>query len=499
MSTYIFRMPDIGEGIVEAEVVAWHVTVGEAVEEDAPLAEVMTDKATVEITAPVGGTVASIGAEVGEKIVIGADFAVFETDASVAPSLSAPISSGEKSTPSAPGTIQAHTPKVISQPGGSAADNESDFSLLTDVDATLLIDEDDTSDVTALLADADGTLKIESADQIHFADKTGDENSTDRNNRSGSSSARTQNVTATAKTKRLASPAVRRRAREMGIDINTLTGSGPKGRIMHDDLTHSQNSLTPTNSEPNPTQSISSTVKTDKTGGTREIAITGLRRVIARRMASAKRSIPHFTYVEEIDVTNLEALRQHLNHRDNNKRPISLLHLLIPAVCRAVRDWPQCNAHYDAESEILTTYSAVHMGVAVMTDAGLMVPVIRNAGNLSVSSISVEVARLAEGARAKTLDRDELQGSTITISSLGKLAGIAATPILNAPETTIIGPNRVREAPVVQNGKVIVRKLMNVSASFDHRVVDGYDAASMVHRIKELLEQPALIFMPETD
>jgi 2-oxoisovalerate dehydrogenase E2 component (dihydrolipoyl transacylase) len=306
----------------------------------------------------------------------------------------------------------------------------------------------------------------------------------------------------------MASPANRRRAREAGIDLRTVVGSGPGGRIVRGDL----ESVVPLRAGP-PTMAAdpeappapgsaaslpAAALRGDTAAETTEIKVIGVRRVIAERMSEAKRNIPHFAYVEEVDVTELEALRQHLNaSRPDGAGSLSLLPLVVLALTRVLDSFPQCNVLYDAARGVLVRHRAVHVGIATQTPDGLKVPVVRNAQSLGLWEVAAEIRRLAERARANKAARDELTGSTITVTSLGKLGGIASTPIINAPEVAIIGLNKAVERPAVHLGAVAVRRIMNLSSSFDHRFVDGYDAAAMIHALKDLLEHPAMIFIPQ--
>ena len=286
----------------------------------------------------------------------------------------------------------------------------------------------------------------------------------------------------------LASPAVRRHAREMGIDLRSVRGTGPAGRVDHADLIAHRTA-------PPTTASAPSAPRLEKTGVT-EVRIIGLRRKIAEKMQAAKRHIPHITYVEEVDGTDLEALRQHLNATKRPDQPkLTLLPFFIRALVKAMPDFPQMNARYDDEAEILTQFEGVHVGIATQGPNGLLVPVVRHAEALSLYACATEIARVTEAARNGTASRDELQGSTITLTSLGPLGGVVHTPVINWPEVAIVGPNRLVERPVVQNGQVVVRKMMNISSSFDHRIIDGWDAASFIQKIKGLLEHPAALFI----
>jgi 2-oxoisovalerate dehydrogenase E2 component (dihydrolipoyl transacylase) len=290
----------------------------------------------------------------------------------------------------------------------------------------------------------------------------------------------------------MASPANRRRAREAGIDLSTVVGSGPGGRILREDLgTAPAAAASAAARQPGP-------AGVDVSAETSEIKVIGLRRLIAERMSEAKRNIPHFAYVEEVDVTELESLRHHLNlSRPADAASLSYLPLVVMALTRVLESFPQCNVLYDAERGVLVRHRAVHVGIATQTPDGLKVPVVRNAQSLELWEVAAAIRRLAERARSNKATRDELVGSTITVTSLGKLGGIASTPIINAPEVAIIGLNKAVERPVVHHGAVAVRRIMNLSSSFDHRFVDGYDAAAMIQALKELLEHPAAIFIPK--
>jgi 2-oxoisovalerate dehydrogenase E2 component (dihydrolipoyl transacylase) len=287
----------------------------------------------------------------------------------------------------------------------------------------------------------------------------------------------------------MASPANRRRAREAGIDLSSVAGSGPGGRILRSDLDAPAGARAPAPSPAAP--------RADVGAETTEIKVIGVRRVIAERMSEAKRNIPHFAYVEEVDVTELEALRQHLNAAPPaGAGGLTYLPLIIAALTRVLESFPQCNVLYDSARGVLVRHRAVHVGIAAQTPDGLKVPVVRNAQSRTVWDIAAEIRRLSERARTNKATRDELMGSTITVTSLGKLGGIASTPVINAPEVAIIGLNKAVDRPVVRQGAVVVRRMMNLSSSFDHRFVDGYDAAAMIQALKEHLEHPATIFIP---
>jgi 2-oxoisovalerate dehydrogenase E2 component (dihydrolipoyl transacylase) len=412
MSQFIFKMPDLGEGTVDAEIVAWHTKPGDIVSEDQVIVEVMTDKAAVEVPAPVSGTVVSIHGAAGDKIAVGSPLIVFETGAAAA-------------TPAAAAPTEAKP--VESKPA----------------------DAKPAEVAPAKAAPASANAPV----------------------RQG---------------RVMASPANRRRAHEAGIDLATVAGSGPGGRIVRSDLESAVSA--PRAAAP----------RVDTGPETTEIKVIGLRRLIAERMSEAKRNIPHFAYVEEVDVTELESLRLHLNNsRPKEAGSLSLLPFVVVALTRVLEAFPQCNVLYDAARGVLVRHRAAHVGIATQTPDGLKVPVIRNAQALGIWEVGGEIRRLAERARNNKATRDELSGSTITVTSLGKLGGIASTPIINAPEVAIIGLNKAVERPVVHQGAVAVRRIMNLSSSFDHRFVDGYDAAAMIQALKELLEHPAMIFIPK--
>jgi 2-oxoisovalerate dehydrogenase E2 component (dihydrolipoyl transacylase) len=379
---YVFKLPDLGEGMTAGEIAAWHVKVGDKIAKDDLLVDVMTDKATVEITSPVAGTVKATHGEVGADLPVGSPLIEFEVEGA-----------GNAEMAEATARVAAAPAKPVEAP------------------------------------------KIERA------------------------------------ARPLASPAVRARAREGGIDLKLVAGTGPEGRITHDDLA-----------------AYGSGVARAE-GDVTEVKVIGLRRKIAARMQDAKRRIPHFSYVEEIDMTALEAVRERLNAVSGKPR-LNPLPFIMRALVQVLPKFPQINARYDDEAGVVHRHAAVHIGIATQTPNGLMVPVVTNAQGRDLWSSAAEVARLAEAARAGTATRAELSGSTITITSLGPLSGILAIPVINAPEVAILCPNRIVERPVAKDGGVFVRKMMNLSAAFDHRVVDGHDAASFIQAMKQALENP---------
>jgi 2-oxoisovalerate dehydrogenase E2 component (dihydrolipoyl transacylase) len=426
MTRYVFKMPDLGEGTVEAEVVAWHVKVGDFVNEDQVIAEVMTEKAAVELPSPVTGRVLSQTGAPGDMVPVGADLIVFDTDSgeeSDEVPAAAPASVAA-AAPAAPAVaVAASHPPPVSAPAKAAPAREKHHGRV------------------------------------------------------------------------MASPATRRRAREAGIDLAQVAGSGPSGRITRQDFDAALGG-----SVASQVTAVSATAGMPSLAprtGTEEIKVIGVRRVIANRMTEAKRNIPHFAYVEEVDVTELESLRQHLNGRlPAGASSLTYLPFIAAALVRALENFPQCNAHYDTERNVLVRYHGVHLGVATQTPDGLKVPVVRHAEARTLWDLSAEIRRVSEAARTGKAAREELTGSTITLTSLGKLGGIVSTPIINAPEMAVIGVNKAIDRPVVVAGAVTVRRMMNLSSSFDHRFVDGYDAAAMIQSLKDLLEHPATIFIP---
>lgn len=427
MGTHVIKMPDIGEGIAEVELVKWYVAVGDEVSEDQTLADVMTDKAMVEIPSPVVGRVVALGGEPGQVLAVGAELIRLEVagDGNLRETgRPAPVAAAPAPAPKA----EAPTPETAPAPRRAEAEVPRD-------------------DDRPASRPAPGSPP-------------------------------------------LASPAVRQHAWDLGIELRFVTGSGHGGRILHGDLEayvqQRDAGLPPATGGGG----------LAKRSGEERIPLIGLRRKIAEKMQAAKRHIPHFTYVEEVDVTELEALRATLNQRWQGRRAhLTLLPFLARALVVAVRDFPQMNARFDEESSTVTRYGAVHLGIATQGEQGLAVPVVRHAEALDLWGCAQEVARLATAVRGGKAGRDELSGSTLTISSLGPLGGIASTPIINHPEVAIIGVNRIVERPAFRHGLVVPRKLMNLSASFDHRLIDGQDAASFIQAVRQLLEQPATLFL----
>jgi 2-oxoisovalerate dehydrogenase E2 component (dihydrolipoyl transacylase) len=443
MSQYVFKMPDLGEGTVEAEIVMWHTKPGDAVVEDQLIVEVMTDKAAVEVPAPVTGRVVSVTGGPGDKVAVGAPLIVFEMEAAAghAGGVAAAAGALPKATPVA---AAARAPAAAAAHAPAAAAAHAPAAARTAVAAA------------AHVPAAAATPAPSPADNV----------------RGG---------------RVIASPATRRIAREAGVDLSTVAGSGPGGRILRDDIAAAGSVAAVPATAPRATQ--------DSGAPTTEIKVIGVRRLIADRMSEAKRNIPHFAYVEEVDVTELESLRQHLNGKlAANEPALTYLPFVILGLVRTLELFPQCNVLYDATRGVLIRHRAVHVGIATQTADGLKVPVVRNAEARPLWDLAAELRRVSQRAKSNQATRDELTGSTITVTSLGKLGGIASTPIINAPEVAIIGLNKAVERPVVQRGAVAIRRIMNVSSSFDHRFVDGYDAAAMIQALKERLEHPATIF-----
>ena len=425
MSQFIFRLPDVGEGTTEAEIVAWHVAVGDRVEEDQPLADVMTDKATVEMTTPVSGVILALHGELGEMAPVGQALATIEVEGDVeaAPSKAAPHAAPE------PAKAEPAKPAPKAEPAA-----------------------------VAKAAPAP-------APQAPVARVEGH--------------------------RPLASPAVRHRAEELRIDLAEVAGTGPAGRISQDDLSRYL--------EGGARAAPAAASGLVRREGAEQIKVIGLRRKIAEKMQDAKRRIPHFAYVEEVDVTELEDLRVHLNATKSPDQPrLTLLPFFVRALTRILPRYPQINATFDDDAGIISRHAPVHLGIATQTPNGLIVPVLRHAEARDLWDCATEIARLAAAARDGKATMEELSGSTITLTSLGPLGGITTTPIINHPEVAIIGPNKMVERPVVRNGQIVVRRMMNLSSSFDHRVVDGYDAAEFIQAVKALLEHPATLFIDRT-
>lgn len=470
MGMHVFRLPDVGEGIAEAEIVAWHVAVGESIKEDQPLVDVMTEKAIVEIGAPVSGKVVERKGEAGDMVPVGTALVVIATEGEEA---------GTPLSPPAGATTGASTP-TPPLPGGERALPPSEPKARLEAKGEgaetypLRPQPPHPSSLGVSAASPPATPRAEALPP------PGGEVSP-RLDSEGSKPSRVQ-----PRRKTLAAPAVRARATALGIDLATVEGSGPGGRVQHQDL---DAILLRHSARPAP-------LAEEKRDAVEEVRVIGLRRQIAQAMQEAKRRIPHFSYVEEVDVSALEALRLDLNERRaEGTAKLTLLPFLIRGIVKSIPDHPGVNAHFDEEAGIIRRYAAVHIGVATQTRRGLLVPVIRHAEARDLRGIAAEIGRLSESARAGKASREELSGSTITVSSLGALGGIAATPIVKPPEVAIVGVNKIVERPVVRDGQIVVRKMMNLSSSFDHRVVDGFDAASFIQTLRGYLETPARLFI----
>ncbi|HEY4039431.1 MAG TPA: dihydrolipoamide acetyltransferase family protein [Burkholderiaceae bacterium] len=466
MTLQIVKVPDIGEGITQVELVAWHVKPGDKVAEDQALADVMTDKATVEIPSPVAGHVVQLGGEVGQVLPVGGELIRIERDGlpGVPPSPPAPLQQGGRGEASAP-PIAPSQPAPL-PPGG----REEASALPIAPSPPAPLPQTGRGEATAppsplsrLAGEGPGVR----APAVH-----------DRP---------------------IASPAVRARSWELGVDLRQVPPTGPGGRITREDLeAYAARKAAPAPAARPAERPIERPIARPATSGsgTREVKIIGLRRMIAQKMQESKRRIPHYTYVEEVDVTELEALRSQLNHKWAAVRGhLTMLPFLVRAIVQALREYPQINGRFDDQAGVMTEYDAVHVGIATQTDSGLMVPVLRDAQARDLWACAAEIARLARVSRDGTAVRDELTGSTITITSLGKLGGIVSTPVINHPEVAIIGVNRIALRPMIVNGAVAVRQMMNLSSSFDHRVVDGAQAAGFVQDVRGLLERPATLFI----
>ncbi|WP_447790179.1 MULTISPECIES: dihydrolipoamide acetyltransferase family protein [Pseudomonas] len=421
MGTHVIKMPDIGEGIAEVELSQWHVKVGDMVVEDQVLADVMTDKAMVDIPSPVHGKVIALGGQPGEVMAVGSILISIEVEGAGNVKESAQPVAVKEAPVAAPKVEAVVESKPVAAPRPAAA--------------------------------CQGPMVAREADE-----------------------------------RPLASPAVRKHALDLGIQLRLVRGSGPAGRVLHEDLeawlAQGQSNAS--------TATAAYAQRNDE----EQIPVIGMRRKIAQRMQDATQRAAHFSYVEEIDVTAVEELRAHLNEKHGTTRgKLTLLPFLVRALVVALRDFPQINARYDDEAQVITRLGAVHVGVATQADIGLMVPVVRHAETRSLWDSATEISRLATAARTGKASRDELSGSTITLTSLGALGGIVSTPVLNLPEVAIVGVNKIVERPMVVKGQIVIRKMMNLSSSFDHRVVDGMDAAQFIQAIRGLLEQPATLFV----
>ena len=415
MGNFVFKLPDIGEGVVEGEVVQWHVSVGDSVSEDDPIVDVMTDKATVTIPSPVSGVISSLSGDVGDMIAVGSS--LMEID-----------SEGEA--------------------GASAAEVTEEQEPVSDPDPPKAPEP----------APAPKAQPVPSEIQT----QTG---------------------------RVLASPAVRKRARENDVALSNVRGSGPAGRIRHADLDAFIAAGGAVSGAPPMAYSLKRTEVTP-------VKVVGLRRKISEQMSLSKSRIPHFSYFEEVDVTELENLRQILNStRDETQPKLTYLPFIMMALAKIMPDHPECNAHFDDEAGVVNRNAAVNLGIATQTDRGLYVPVVKHVESMDIWKTASEMQRVSGSARDGSASLDELTGSTFTITSLGREGGLGATPIINHPEVAILGVHKAREMPVARNGAVVIRRIMNLSSAFDHRVVDGADGASLIQHLKRMLENPALIFM----
>ncbi|NCF96634.1 MAG: 2-oxo acid dehydrogenase subunit E2 [Euryarchaeota archaeon] len=423
MGIFAFKLPDIGEGVVEGEVVEWMVSVGDSVKEDDPILSVMTDKATVEIPSPTDGVVKSIVGEPGTILAVGQVCIEFETD-------------GESSTP-----------EPVEEVVEEAAEPVKEVAPVEPVSTPAPTP----APVAAPVA------------------------------------APTPVVVAAPGARPLASPAVRQRARESGIELSGVSGSGPAGRITHGDLDSWKEAGSPV--------AAAGPSRTALTGVT-EVPVIGLRRKIAESMTASYSTIPHFSYFEEVDITDLETLRVHLNaSRADGQPKLTYLPFIMQGLVRALGENPVCNALYDDEKGVVSRHDAIHLGIATQTDRGLYVPVVKHVEAQDIWTSASEMQRVSQAARDGTASLGELTGSTFTITSLGRMGGLGATPIINKPEVGILGVHNAVDTPVVRNGQIVIRKMLRLSSSWDHRVVDGWDGAVLVQRLKTLLENPATIFM----
>ena len=419
MGKHVFKLPDIGEGVVEGEVVQWHVAAGDAVTEDDPIVDVMTDKATVTIPSPITGVVSSLNGDVGEMVAVGSALVEFDSD-TAAVTTSTPEPSVEPESEVESGSSSEPEPVPTPEPAPLAPEPPAPVAPSGKV---------------------------------------------------------------------LASPAIRRRAREAGVDLTQVRGSGPAGRVRHADL---DAYIAADGAVSGAAPSAYSTKRT----GVTEVKVVGLRRKIAEQMTISKRTIPHFSYFEEADVTELETLRQMLNaSRDESQPKLTYLPFIMLALSKIMPDHPECNAHYDDQGGVVSRHDAVHIGIATQTERGLYVPVVKHVEAMDAWQAAAELQRVAGAARGGTASLDDLTGSTFTITSLGRDGGLGATPIINHPEVAILGIHKARDMPVAKDGQVVVRRIMNLSSSFDHRVVDGADGAALVQHLRRMLEHPALIFM----
>ena len=444
MGRFTFRLPDIGEGIAEAEIVAWHVKVGDKVEEDGRLADMMTDKATVEMESPVSGVIVEVAGETGDVIAIGSPLVVIE------------VEGAGNAVDRAPAPAPAPKAEVVEQR------------------------------IAAETPDAEDVERVEQAVTPSSEPKPAPAPAPEPSPPPAATGAKAPQPRAATHSKVMASPAVRKRAADLGIDLSEVRPA-EEGRLRHSDLDAFLSYNASGGFQP-----------AGRKGQDEQVRVIGLRRRIAENMAASKRQIPHFAYVEEFDVTALEETRAQLNEGRGDRPKLTMLPFLVTAICKLLPKYPMLNAHYDDEAGVVTRYGSVHLGMAAQTPAGLMVPVIRDAQDRNLWQLATEIGRLAQAARDGSAKSSELSGSTITVTSLGPMGGVATTPVINRPEVAIIGPNRIVERPMFVKGadgveRIEKRKIMNISMSCDHRVVDGWDAASFAQDLKKLIEAPALI------
>ena len=552
MGRYVFKLPDVGEGTAEAELVAWHIKPGDVIEEDQPIIDVMTDKATVEIPAPAAGKVLSVKGAPGEMLAVGSAILVLEVegpgnaeiDEAEAPAAPRPVTPEQNAAKAAPaktndaspstsggnyvfklpdvgeGTAEAELVAWHIKPGDMIAEDQHIVDVMTDK-ATVEIPSPAAgkvisikgtpgqmlavgSEILVLQVEGSGNIGALPQQEAPSAPKPAPEPAKPAPSKAASASTKPAPsaaerkpgggaskpgfATRTPGEKPIASPAVRRRAWEAGVELQFVPGTGPGGRISQSDL----------DSYIASGGSIGQVAAAglQKKAGTEDIKVIGLRRTIAMRMQDAKRRIPHFSYIEEVDVTDLEELRAKFNARWGKTRgKLTLLPFLAKAMISALPDYPQINARFHDDDGFVRRYEGVHLGIATQTPTGLVVPVVKHAEALTLWECAAEIARLAAASREGKATRDELSGSTISITSLGVLGGVATTPVINYPEVAIVGVNKILERPMVQDGKVVIRKMMNLSSSFDHRVVDGWDAAEFVQRVRAQLETPAMLFV----
>ncbi|MEM9397503.1 MAG: dihydrolipoamide acetyltransferase family protein [Pseudomonadota bacterium] len=465
MSEFSFKLPDLGEGSVESEISEWHIAVGEYVLEDQVIADVQTDKAIVEVGSPVSGVVVALGCNAGDMLPVGAELVRFATESS-------------RDKASYPSAEPAPTDEATRKLSNPARPKETVLSINS----------------TTANSTTESAAHRQSAQQ--------EQRATEAFLETGTAAPALQpagNTSAVSEV--LASPSLRRRAREQGVNLALVPSTHPSGRLSHEDLDSflaSQASTTDATSSRSP--SFAASLADAKPGAIEDqitdVPLNGTRRVIAKKLQAAKRNIPHYSYVEEVDVTELESTRQFLNEeRRADQTKLTLLPFILRALVRSLPEFPHCNARYDEEAELLQQHSAVHAGIATMTPQGLKVPVLQNAQALDVWQCAEQIAELAERARSNRCRPAELTGSTITVTSLGSLGGIASTPVINAPETAIIGINKMQRRPVVLGDQIVPRLMMNLSASFDHRIVDGFDGARLVQALCKRLEHPSSLFV----